>query len=120
MTQVAKGLIILSGLLTRHDAFDKMQVPPLPDNSYHYVTADDCGMLGETGVMVVYAQVYNVVVADCAQKRHVAYRRNKGYVSDVAKELWLREKWPNYPIPGTLYLGVFPEPEQARYSGERE
>ena len=115
-----KGMIVLSGLLTRHDAFGHMSgLPPLPDNSYHYVTADECGLLGATGVMVVFAKEYNVIVADCAQQRHLAYRRSKNYASDVAKELWHRERWPDYPIPGTIYL--FPDkPEQPVYSGQRE
>lgn len=115
-----KGMIVLSGLLTRHDAFDNMNnLPVLPDNSYHYVTADDCNLIGATGVMVVFAKEYNVIVADCAQQRHVSYRQGKGYVSDVAHELWHSQGWPNYPIPGTVYLFP-PEPKQAPYSGARE
>lgn len=120
MSSIAKGMIVLSGLLTRHDAFGHMtRLPPLPDSSYHYVTADDCELIGATGVMVVFAKEYNVIVADCAQARHRAYRRNMGYASDVAAELWRRERWPDYPIPGTIYL--FPiKPEQPAYSGLME
>lgn len=120
MTSVAvKSMIVLSGLLTRHDAFDNMHgLPPLPDNSYHYVTADECNLIGSTGVMVVFAKEYNIVVADCAQARHISYRRGKGYVSDVAAELWHSQRWPAYPIPGTLYLFP-PEPEPDRISGQR-
>ena len=115
-----RGMIVLSGLLTRHDAFDSMHdLPPLPNNSYHYVTADDCNLIGATGVMVVFAKEYNVIVADCAQARHISYRQGKGYVSDVAAELWHSQAWPPYPIPGTLYLFP-PELEQAPYSGARE
>lgn len=117
---LVKGMIVLSGLLTRHDAFDNMHgLPPLPDNSYHYVTADDCGLIGATGVMVVFAKEYNVIVADCAQTRHVSYRQGKGYVSDVAAELWHSQGWPNYPIAGTLYLFP-PKPEPNPISGQRE
>lgn len=115
-----KGMIVLSGLLTRHDAFDNMHgLPTLPDSTYHYVTADDCNLIGAVGVMVVFAREYKVVVADCAQARHVSYRQGKGYVSDVAAELWHSQGWPDYPIPGTLYLFP-PEPKQARYSGLQE
>ena len=122
MSSIAvKGMIVLSGLFTRHDAFGNMSgLPPLPNNSYHYVTADDCKLLGVTGVAVVFAKEYNVIVADCAQQRHLAYRQRKSYVSDVAAELWRTERWPDYPIPGTLYLGIQPKPKQARYSGLRE
>lgn len=120
MTTIIKSALILSGLFTRHDAFDTMtELPPLPDNSYHYVTADDCDLVGETGVMVVYAKQYNVIVGDCAQKRHIPYRTRMNYVSDVEEKLWRRENWPDYPIPGTLYL-FLAEPKQAPYSGLRE
>ena len=115
MSSIVKGAIILSGLLTRHDAFDTMRnLPPLPDNSYHYVTADDCRLVGEVGVMVVRAREYNVIVGDCAQTKHLAYRRSMSYVSDVDKELWHAQGWPDWPIAGTIYLRVTPQAKQAQ------
>ncbi len=118
---LASGVLVMSGMMARHNAFDSMSNLPNRPPGYFYATVDDCSWLGAHGILLVGIKQYKVVIGDCAQAKDRAYRSARRLITDVEDALWYRERWPDYPISATLF--VFPDgiPDEAapRVSGEQ-
>lgn len=114
-------VLVMSGMMARHDAFDSMRDLPERPPGYFYATVDDCSWLGAHGILLVGIKQYKVVIGDCAQAKDRPYRRARHLITDVEDALWYREGWPEYPISATLF--VFPDgiPNEAvsKMSGEQ-
>ena len=88
----------LTGLIVAHAAFPAMFLS-YPERQHEgvdgYIAMNDCAEMGNEYVLVRHGQPDALVaVADCAQAKHIQYRRNMGLIADVDVALWRGGMWP--------------------------
>lgn len=91
---------ILIGFIVIHAAFPEVFLTypeRKSDEVAGYVAVNDCAQIGRRYVLVRHGLPDVLVqVADCAQPRHVPWRRAEGIVADVDINVWHGGQWPQW------------------------